>query len=191
MSTSSTIAILKLDGTIESVYCHSDGYLSYNGIILYLYYTSPEKLKRMMEYGCMSSLAEEIEIPQGVMHNFNNRNEKITIFYCRDRRELNTHNKSIKAKNFNLYLKKGREHFEQYNYLFKEKNKTWYLLNLKTYKLQKLFNLLKKEKIILDSDYRKLFEKQEKEELIKRERKKLNKKLTKTSTKTSIKRQMI
>ena len=34
MSTRSNIAIKRKNGTVESIYCHWDGYLSYNGKIL-------------------------------------------------------------------------------------------------------------------------------------------------------------
>ena len=34
MSTRSSIGIKRKDGTIECIYCHSDGYLEYNGKLI-------------------------------------------------------------------------------------------------------------------------------------------------------------
>ena len=49
MSTRSTIAIELADGTVKQVYCHSDGYLSYNGRILFEHYSDPAKLEELIE----------------------------------------------------------------------------------------------------------------------------------------------
>ena len=38
MSTRSSIGIKYKDGTIKDIYCHYDGYLEYNGQMLYYYY---------------------------------------------------------------------------------------------------------------------------------------------------------
>lgn len=61
MSTRSEIAIQKADGTIESIYCHSDGYLSYMGILLHGYYNSYEKAKSIIKENDCSMLRKSIE----------------------------------------------------------------------------------------------------------------------------------
>ena len=38
MSTRSNISIKRKDGTYDKIYCHSDGYLEYNGRILDTFY---------------------------------------------------------------------------------------------------------------------------------------------------------
>ena len=48
MSTRSEIAIQRMDGSIESVYCHSDGYLSYMGVLLNGYYNSLRKARSII-----------------------------------------------------------------------------------------------------------------------------------------------
>ena len=40
MSTNSTINIQNEDGTVDSIYCHWDGYLEFNGKLLQQHYTS-------------------------------------------------------------------------------------------------------------------------------------------------------
>jgi hypothetical protein len=56
MSTRSRIAIEKQDGTVESIYCHFDGYISHNGEILQNYYSTREKMEKLIELGDISSL---------------------------------------------------------------------------------------------------------------------------------------
>lgn len=57
MSTNSLIAIENKDLSVESVYCHWDGYLSYNGNILHDHYDSVEKIRELIDGGNMSVLA--------------------------------------------------------------------------------------------------------------------------------------
>ena len=45
MSTRSNIGILNKDGTIESIYCHLDGYPEGVGLELYNQYNNKNKLK--------------------------------------------------------------------------------------------------------------------------------------------------
>ena len=48
MSTRSRIAIKQKDGTYKSIYCHSDGYLEYNGVILNKYYQDETKINLLI-----------------------------------------------------------------------------------------------------------------------------------------------
>lgn len=72
MSTRSRIAIEKQDGTVESIYCHFDGYLSNNGEILQNHYSTKEKMEKLIELGDISSLGNTPEA---------------TVAYHRDRGE--------------------------------------------------------------------------------------------------------
>jgi hypothetical protein len=71
MATRSRIAIEKQDGTVDSIYCHWDGYLSHNGKILFNHYDN-EKLEKLIGLGDISTLGESTED---------------TVAYCRDRGE--------------------------------------------------------------------------------------------------------
>lgn len=93
MGTRSAIGIYH--GTkVKGIYCHWDGYLSYNGRILQEYYNSP-KANELISLGNVSSLAPEI----GVKHpfsqfdtdlsyeEFQQKYQDMTTFYGRDRNE--------------------------------------------------------------------------------------------------------
>jgi len=58
MSTRSRIGMIMEDGTVHSVYCHCDGYPSYNGRILKEYYNTSEKVKELISLGDISSLGK-------------------------------------------------------------------------------------------------------------------------------------
>ena len=71
MATRSRIAIEREDGSVKSIYCHYDGYLSGVGKTLFNHYDK-EKLEKLIELGDISSLEDSTES---------------TVAYCRDRGE--------------------------------------------------------------------------------------------------------
>ena len=71
MSTRSRIAIENQDGTVQSIYCHFDGYIDGVGKTLFNHYDR-EKLEKLIVLGDISSLGESTID---------------TIAYCRDRDE--------------------------------------------------------------------------------------------------------
>lgn len=87
MSTRSYILRENEDGTYDGIYCHHDGYLTYNGALLLDHYNTKEKVDKLLSYGNLSSLAEEIEPNPSLPHNFDNRQDDVCVFYCRDRGE--------------------------------------------------------------------------------------------------------
>ena len=56
MATRSRIAIENQDGTVTSIYCHYDGYLSGVGKLLKEYYTTQTKVEALIELGNISAL---------------------------------------------------------------------------------------------------------------------------------------
>lgn len=56
MSTRSRIGIEGEDGRVRSVYCHSDGYLSYNGAQLLAHYNDAERALALINEGDLSFL---------------------------------------------------------------------------------------------------------------------------------------
>ena len=60
MATRSRIAIENQDGTVQSIYCHFDGYIDGVGKRLFNRYDR-EKLKSLIELGDISSLGESTE----------------------------------------------------------------------------------------------------------------------------------
>jgi len=86
MSTHSRIGILRADGSVISIYCHSDGYPEYTGKILYKHYTDEVKIQELMDLGDLSVLGPEI----GVKHDFMKYDQSMCRAYGRDRGEENT-----------------------------------------------------------------------------------------------------
>jgi len=66
MSTRCRIGIKNNDGTIDSIYCHHDGYIEHVGSILVNHYKDEKKIRKLLELGDMSSLGTEpVENPHG------------------------------------------------------------------------------------------------------------------------------
>jgi hypothetical protein len=110
MATRSTIALEFADGTVQQIYCHNDGYLSYNGRILQESYSDPFKLRDLIELGSISSLAPTLD---GV------------CAYGRDRGESDT--EASRFANFQDYKVNGQ--WEEYNYILRlvDGRATWYV----------------------------------------------------------------
>ncbi len=113
MSTSSTISALQTDGTIKSIYCHSDGNIEHNGYMLANYYNSQQLVDWLIELGDLSSLEENISPDELYHHDFEDPQDNVTVAYHRDRgEELNiTIYQSLKE-----YKRAGEE--ADYNYFW-------------------------------------------------------------------------
>ena len=61
MSTRSTIAIRRTDGSVKKIYCHSDGYIQWNGSILQKYYSTADKVENLLALGNLSTLGPQIK----------------------------------------------------------------------------------------------------------------------------------
>lgn len=138
MGTRSTIAILSNDGTIKSVYAHWDGYISHNGLILFQHYQDVNKVKELISLGNLSSLGKEIKPPKGIKHSYDKPYEDVTTFYGRDRGESD--NSASEFPSLENYLKKGD--FQEYDYVFHEKENKWYLLDTRSGELEDLKTII-------------------------------------------------
>ncbi len=132
MATRSTIALEYADGTVDKIYCHWDGYLDNNGVILFNNYKDPFKVQRLMDLGDVSSLGPNI----GDKHDFDcphkygtpeyqqwqDDKREVTTFYGRDRGETGTGAK--RYKDFADYRKNAQ--FEEYNYILR-RDGNWYV----------------------------------------------------------------
>ena len=126
MSTNSTISLQNADGTVRSIYCHWDGYPSYNGRILVNNYNTIEKVEALIALGDLSVLAESPELPE--WHSFNNPIKGYCVAYGRDRGDSNTEAKVYESSELRRYddsLKTYLWGGFEYNYLFK--NGEWYV----------------------------------------------------------------
>ena len=123
MATRGRIGILNDDGTVLSIYCHWDNYLTGSGRTLLEHYTDESKVRELMKLGDLSSLGPEI----GEQHPFDrpafaspeyraheSKYGNMCTAYGRDRGEKNTH--ATKYATVAEFYRNG----EEYNYLFAE-----------------------------------------------------------------------
>ncbi len=118
MATRSTIAIEYADGTVDQIYCHWDGYLDNNGVILRDHYKDPFKVRDLMDLGDLSSLGANI----GSQHSFEDRIDGECMFYGRDRGETGVGAKRF--KDFEDY--KANHQYEEYEYILRTDG-NWYV----------------------------------------------------------------
>ena len=78
MSTRSRIAMVNLDGSVKSIYCHWDGYLEWNGDILANCYVTNEEVNSLINLGDISSLGRLLEDTES--YHFT-RGEELVIKY--------------------------------------------------------------------------------------------------------------
>ena len=133
MATRSTIALEFADGTVQQVYCHWDGYLSNNGVLLRDHYSNPFILRDLIDLGDISSLRPTI----GTKHAFSRLEvpmddeayDKLygdmTTFYGRDRGETGTGAKSF--KDYADYIENHQ--YEEYEYILRnvEGKAVWFV----------------------------------------------------------------
>lgn len=105
MSTRSTIAIRRTDGTQTKIYCHYDGYIEGVGVTLQLAYNTKEKVEELLALGNLSVL--------GYYTESRDKNENGTIAYHRDRGEE--------------FEQCPIEDEQEFNYLFDESEGVWYV----------------------------------------------------------------
>lgn len=60
MSTRGNICIEKEDGSVDGVYCHTDSYPAYLGLVLYAFYNKEEMVKKLINLGSLSSIGPRI-----------------------------------------------------------------------------------------------------------------------------------
>ncbi len=120
MGTRSRIGVMHGD-VCKSVYCHWDGYLEHNGAILQEHYDSA-KANNLIAFGDLSTLRENIMVPDGVDHSFEKPLVGITVFYGRDRGEGGTDFKV--AHTFDKFLEQCDNCDAEYYYVME--NGEWY-----------------------------------------------------------------
>lgn len=107
MGTRSKIGILKSDGKVDAIYCHWDGYPSYNGSMLVENYTEPEQIRKLISLGSISSLGKNLEQTNSY-YGWREEESPKTIY-----------------ENETKYTKSYGDCWDEYIYLFKENE--WYV----------------------------------------------------------------
>ena len=110
MGTRSDIIVEKEDGKFYKIYCHWDGYLSYNGKLLLNYYNTQERANFLVDNGDISSLKKTTDCPLG--HTFDTPATNCTVFYGRDRGETDAKASVYESRSDAI------EHQHDYTYLF-------------------------------------------------------------------------
>ena len=118
MSTRSYICIENQDNTYTGIYCHSDGSLSWNGIMLYNFYSQRKNVEELLALGDISCLKEKIYPNPKKEHSFDNRQKNVTVAYSRDRGETGVEAHIISLKNLD------EDGYIEYIYIF-NKNNIW------------------------------------------------------------------
>lgn len=125
MSTRSHIGIRNEDGTLDVIYCHWDGYPSYNGAILLHHYQDPEKIRELIALGDISSLGAVVHPTD--THSFDSPQEGVVVAYGRDRQEdgIDTrHYDTLKAYE-RVMLSEGGHIEYVYLYIADERKWVW------------------------------------------------------------------
>lgn len=127
MGTRSKIGILKSNGTVDAIYCHWDGYPSYNGRILVESYKKESKIRKLISFGDISSLAPSLD--------------EVESYYGWREEEAPKRTYS----NVEAYENAYGNSWDEYNYLFKDGE--WYVFDgNEIYKgWEKVIEVLKKE----------------------------------------------
>lgn len=131
MSTRSGIAVAHGD-KIKAIYCHSDGYIEYNGVILYNHYDSV-KANALVAQGDCSFLGKEIgeKIEFNFQTDYDEDGYAVQCrFYGRDRGETGVDYKVFHSEQEFVDGIDG-----EYFYLFK--NGAWYVSQGKEFRLLK------------------------------------------------------
>ena len=123
MGTRSRIGIKNQDGTIDSIYCHWDGYPSHNGVILNEHYNEEARVRELISLGSLSSLSPAISPEEGTEHSFNSPQEGVCVFYGRDRGEQEVEPRQ--DSNVKAFMDKAGQSWEEWMYLFNPENGQW------------------------------------------------------------------
>ena len=117
MSTRSRIGIVELDGKVKSIYCHHDGYPSYNGRVLKESYSTPERIEKLMALGNISSLGDYLDENEAKGQT----DKEVVCAYCRDYKEdyeSNAPKMADSVDDFMDFVVKAVDY--DYVYLFKD-----------------------------------------------------------------------
>ncbi len=119
MSTRSFIARQIGEDQYRTVYCHSDGYLTYNGAMLLDHYNTPEKVDELLALGDLSVLNEKLYPIPNKPHGFDydKRQEGVTVAYGRDRGAEKT-----QARTLTLAELDDPNNWTAYVYIFTQDN---------------------------------------------------------------------
>ena len=118
MSTRSYIAKEMPNGKYKTIYCHCNGGVDINGMILNDLYNKEKKVDELLSLGNLSYLGLVTKPNKKKEHDFENRQDYVCVAYGRDRGE-----KGCEAKEFELN-ELFKDSWIEYVYVF-TKDKQW------------------------------------------------------------------
>ena len=144
MSCRSNIVMKQKDGIYKSIYCHNDGDLEHNGVLLYYHYSDPIKVELLTSLGDISLLEENVFPDTTKEHTFDNKQDFVTVAYHRDRGEqLRFEVYNSKEKLLDDFSKSDS------NYLYLFEDDKWYFVDKeKCLEFEPLEDSLLKENLI-------------------------------------------
>lgn len=98
MSTRSYICKELPNGKYKTIYCHSDGYIDFNGVILNDIYNTEKKVDKLLALGNLSSLGVVTDPDKRYEHNFDNPQKYVCVAYGRDRQETDQEARELTLK---------------------------------------------------------------------------------------------
>ena len=98
MSTRSYICKELPDGKYKTIYCHHDGYIEFNGVILNDFYNTEAKVDKLLALGNLSSLGVVTEPNKHREHSFENPQDYVCVAYGRDRQETEQEARELTLK---------------------------------------------------------------------------------------------
>lgn len=123
MSTRSYIGLESTDGSIQGIYCHFDGYIEHNGLLLNDYYQDVNKVKSLIKLGHISTLGINI----GHKTDFEKpdvEHDEQCIAYHRDGGE------DLEIWEFKNRSKLNEEYYDMgvdFVYLYSETDRKWFI----------------------------------------------------------------
>lgn len=114
MSTHSHIAVRNSDKTVTWIYCHCDGYPSYNGYLLQNHYNTEEKARALVALGWLSSLGAKM---QG---EYNGKGIDNTVGYVMQPAEAAKTENSLLLEEWNYLFENGQWLCRSHSYKDKE-----------------------------------------------------------------------
>lgn len=144
MSCRSNIVMKQKDGIYKSIYCHNDGDLEHNGVLLYYHYSDSIKVELLTSLGDISLLEENVFPDTTKEHTFDNKQDFVTVAYHRDRGEqLRFEVYNSKEKLLDDFSKSDS------NYLYLFEDDKWYFVDKeKGLEFEPLEDSLLKENLI-------------------------------------------
>jgi len=117
MGTRSNVAYATEDNKIVASYCHYDGYIEHNGVMLLKYYNGEKQARDLVDNGYMSSLQPTIDqINEGRVHE----------------------DKPIEYRNEFMFMNDLEALWDEFVYLFKEGK--WYVAESDNVKTPQAYN---------------------------------------------------